>query len=104
MKTRYRVLLNQITGEYKIQYQVFRLTIFGKHWKREWKDHFWASVYIAIFPTKEQAISKINDFKNCDIRERNQRHRMNLFKKGIKKDKKGIKKDNFLKLWIKVYP
>ena len=35
-RTRYRVMFN---GEqYKVQYQVFRLTLFGRHWKRKWVD------------------------------------------------------------------
>jgi hypothetical protein len=83
MKTRYRVLQNQITLIYKIQMQVFRFTIFGKHLKRKWID-----CWNYDFLTKEQAISKINDFKRLDIREKDQRHR------STKKDK----------LWIKVYP
>jgi len=83
MKTRYRVLQNQITLIYKIQMQVFRFTIFGKHLKRKWID-YWNYDFL----TKEQAISKINDFKRLDIRGRDQRHRST---------KKG-------KLWIKVYP
>ena len=36
LKTRYRILFN---GEqYKIQHQTFRLTLFGRHWKRKWVD------------------------------------------------------------------
>lgn len=35
LRTRYRILFN---GEqYKIQYQTFKITLFG-HWKRKWVD------------------------------------------------------------------
>ena len=97
MKTRYRVLQNQITLEYKIQYQVFRLTILGKHWKRKWIDYCFSGDTVELFITKEKAISKIYDFKNCDVRARNQRHRRKKFLKTTKKDK-------YLQLWRKVYP
>jgi hypothetical protein len=97
MKTRYRVLQNQITLIYKIQMQVFRFTIFGKHLKRKWIDYCLLGSHEVHFLTKEQAISKINGFKRLDIRERDQIHRRILLKESVKKDK-------FFNLWIKVYP
>ena len=90
MRTRYRIMFNGL--QYKIQYQIFTRTFFGKHWKREWITLCHSNgmeYYVPLFDTKEAAIAQVVREKNQDIENKIRR----------KKDAALIKNS-----WIKVWP
>jgi len=99
-RTRYRVLFN---GEqYKVQYQAFRLTLFGRHWKRKWVDleyHdalsclYGRAGQVQLFKTLEDAKIKCEDEAFSD-----KKYRLN--QKLLRKERKAMKRG----IWKKVWP
>ncbi len=51
--------------EYLIQEQTFRLTLFGKHWKRKWVDHveLFMGEEIKLYSTLKAAIYRVEEQK-----------------------------------------
>ena len=85
-RTRYRVMYN---GEqYKVQYQVFRVTIFGRHWKRKWVDLEQVQLFNTLFRAKEECEEHANSDK---------KYRLN--QKQLRKERKAMKRGKWEKVW-----
>ena len=98
-RTRYRVMFN---GEqYKVQYQVFRLTIFGRHWKRKWVDmvHTDESPCLVGNAVQVQLFNTLVAAK-CLCREKadsDKKYRFN--QKQLRKERKAMKRGKWEKVW-----
>lgn len=100
MRTRYRILFN---GEqYKIQYQTFRLTLFGRHWKRKWVDLKYHDAFswlrgiagqIQLFRSLRGAEGECDKLKDFN---KNQRKTDKI----LRKEELAMKKN----IWKKVWP
>jgi len=99
MRTRYRIMFN---GEqYVIQEQAFRVTLFGKHWRRKWRYHTRnvegmdgaESAEIRRYNDLETAVRDAEECKNCDKVNR-------YFSKKQRKQELALKKN----IWKKVWP
>jgi septation ring formation regulator EzrA len=103
-RTRYRVLFN---GEqYKVQYQVFRLTLFGRHWKRKWVDLESTSFlsFTEAFFTVElygtRLFNSLDDAKlRCEIINNNMKLERSIQKR-MRRTELALKKN----IWEKVWP
>lgn len=100
MRTRYRILFN---GEqYKIQHQTFRLTLFGRHWKRKWAD----LEYHDALSCLQSRAGQIQVFRSlgrakeeCDeLKDKNKRRREE--NKILRRENLAMEKN----IWKKVWP
>ena len=99
-KTRYRVMYN---GEqYKVQHQVFLVTIFGRHWKRKWVDMVHTDAFscltgnagqVQLFNTLVAAKWQCREEVDSDKKQRQ-------VQKRLRKERKAMKRG----IWEKVWP
>jgi hypothetical protein len=103
-RTRYRVMFN---GEqYKIQFQSFRLTLFGRHWKRKWVDLEYTSFlsFADAFFTEHcweiRLFDSLDDAKlRCEIINNNMKLERSIQKR-MRRTELALKKN----IWKKVWP
>ena len=99
-RTRYRVMYN---GEqYKVQYQVFRVTIFGRHWKRKWVDLIYTDAFSCLMGNSGQVqlFNTLAGAKGVAWMEVDSAKKQRQEQKQLRRERKALKRG----IWEKVWP